>query len=281
MSLENNVHLKAVEKILDNWDTVKGNLTTNDEDGVDLVSAIDLSKLGFEEGTDEDEILEALEKHYEGSEYYFEKERYGNKEPALVISSYEEIFVTYEGELHFPDKDSKNIKLSKDDFDRRMEIIVYSLNWMHDGGSFPSIYELDYYGSPTLVNFTEWEEYKALHMEDNKQYKEIQILLSVINLKKSLDETTRTLGELPEEFYKKLPKVLSSNDGNAEIMEISNYDAYSIELSFVCEDFEDDGDTEEFNNLIDKGILTDGADKSWYKIYISIRPQSVQFIMEA
>lgn len=281
MNLENNAHLKEVEKILDNWDTVKGYLTTNEEDGVDLISTIDLDKLGFEEGTEEDEILEALEKHYEGSDYYFEKERYGNKEPALVISSCEEIFVTFEGELHFPDKDSKNVKLSKDDFDRRMEILVYSLEWMHSNGCFPSIYQLDYYGnSPTIINIMEWEEYKALNTDDNKQFHEVERLLKVIELKRSLENTTPTLGDIPEEFYKKLPKVLSSNDGNIEVMEVNHYDADSLEITFYLEELEDD-ELLEFKKLMDKGTITEGEKTDWYKIHIPLLTQSIQFIKEA
>ena len=281
MNLEKNQHLKEVEKILDNWDTNKGYLTTNEEDGVDLVSTIDLAKLGFEEGTDEDEILEALEKHYEGSDYYFEKERYGNKEPALVISTCEEIFITFEGELVFPDKDTKNVKLSKDDFDRKMEILVYSLDWMLETGYYPAIYELDYYGnSPTLVNFSEWEEYKALNTDEKKQYEEVQRLLKIIELKRSLENTTPTLEDLPEEFYKKLPNVLSNNDGNIEIMEVNHYDADSLEVSFLCEELEDN-ELLEFKKLMDKGTITEGEKTDWYKIYIPLHTQSIQFIKEA
>lgn len=281
MNLKENLHLKEVEKILDSWDTVKGYLTTNEDDGVDLVSAIDISKLGFPEDTEEEEIFEALELHYDGGDYYFVRELYGNKEPALIVSTCEEIFVTYGGELVFPDKDSKNVKLSKDDFDRRMEILVYSLEWMHSKGCFPSIYQLDYYGnSPTIINIMEWEEYKALNTDDNKQFHEVERLLKVIELKRSLENTTPTLGDIPEEFYKKLPKVLSSNDGNIEIMEVNHFDADSLEITFYLEELEDD-ELLEFKKLMDKGTITEGEKTDWYKIYIPLLTQSIQFIKEA
>ena len=113
MNLKNNKHLKEVQSILDTWDESKGYLTTNDMQGVDLVSEIDITELELETD-DDDEIAELLEKYYDGSDYYFHRNYQDYYKFALIASSCEEIFITYEGELCFPDKDSKRVKLSRD-----------------------------------------------------------------------------------------------------------------------------------------------------------------------
>ena len=278
MNLKENLHLKEVEKILDSWDTVKGYLTTNEDDGVDLVSAIDISKLGFPEDTEEEEIFEALELHYDGGDYYFVRELYGNKEPALIVSTCEEIFVTYEGELVFPDKDSDSIKLSKDE--RDIEILVYSLNWMHEKGMFPTVYRLDYYGnSPEVINVFDFPEYKMFSQDEKKQYAEVERMVEILNIKRKLNDTTLTLGEIPLKFYEKLPEVLKSNDGNIELMEVRDFNVDSLEVSFLLEELEDD-ELIEFKKLQDKGIVDEGDKMDWYRINIKLHTNAIQFIKE-
>ena len=274
-SLKDNKYLKELEIATDNWDEKFGYLTTNNEDGVDFVVTIDTSKLGFPEDTEKDEIIEALELHFDGSAFYLGKDY--NDEPALISSSCEEIFITYEGDLVFPGRDGDSIKLSKDNAD--LEALVYSLAWMHEHGIFNSIYKLDYYGnSPEVFNYTEMEEYKALSSDDKKQYQEIESLKEILELERSLKETTITLGELPTDFYNKLPTVLSKNDGLLEIIEISNYDPYNLDVTFLCEELEED-DLEEFEKLMKKGEITD-VGNSHYKIGVSLRTKAINFIME-
>ena len=82
MNLSNNKHLKEVEKTLDNWDDNKGYLTTNDIHGVDLVAEINIEELNLDT-EDKDEIAEALELHYDGSDYYFRRSKDDYMEFAL------------------------------------------------------------------------------------------------------------------------------------------------------------------------------------------------------
>jgi len=278
MSLKNNKHLKEVESILDNWDTNKGYLTTNDMDGVDLIAEIDIDKLGIDY-EDEVELAQILEEHYEGSDYYFRREIDSHIEFAIVASTCEEIFVTYEGVLCFPDRDSESVKLSNDN--REVEIIAYALDWMHDKGYFPSIYQLDYYGnSPDLYNFYETNEYKALGLsdDDKKQKKEVDRLVQIIEFQKYLEENTQTLGDLPHEFYEALPTILQENDGYIEVLSVDSYDAHSMTIEFEMDDLEED-ELEEFKKLINKGVVkeTKTSDLS-YKITISLLPNSVRFM---
>jgi len=271
MSLDNNKHLKEVEKILNDWNDKEGYLTTNDIHGVDLISQIDITKLGLET-EDEDEIAELLETHYDGSDYYFQRDKDGYHEFALVISTCEEIFITFEGDLCFPDENTKSVKLSTDN--REIEIIAYALEWMHDNGCFPSIYELDYYSnSPTLYNFYETEEYKSLSDEDEKQKKEVARLVEIIEFQKTLEEATQTLCDLPHEFYESMPEVLQENDGYIEVLSVDSFDSYTMKIEFEVEENEDDIIT-----LLRKGTITQGENDASYTITISLLPNSVRFM---
>jgi len=253
MDLSNNKYLKEVETILDNWDEKKGCLTTNDIGGVDLVSDIDLKKLGLGD-MDNEEILDALEEHYEGSDYHFSKDNNGCG-TALIASSSEEIFITHSNELCFPDRKAKSIKLSKEN--RGAEIVAYSLEWMHDNGIFCSIYELDYYGnSPRLIRLNEMEEYKQLSDDDIEQKLEVASLVEICDLIRKMDDSTTTLGELPSKFYGFLPEVLKRNDGFLEIMAIGSFGPYSLEVTFRAEDMEEE-DLEEVKGLINKGNIAE------------------------
>ena len=277
MNLENNNHLKEVEKILDNWDMNKGTLVTNDIHGVDLVSEINIKELGLET-EDEDEIAELLELHYDGSYYFFQRNKDDYYEFALVASSCDEIFITYEGQLCFPESDSKSVKLSRED--REIEIIAYSLEWMHDNGCFPSIYQLDYYSnSPTLYNFYETKEYKELHLSDDDkiQAEQVQDLVGIIEFKRYLEENTQTLGELPHRFYEALPELLQTNDGYIEVLSVDSFDVYTMSIEFETDDLEDD-ELDEFTGLLKKGIITEGSNDLTYKITISLLPNSVRFM---
>jgi len=276
MNLKNNKHLKEVEKILDDWDENKGYLVTNDIQGVDLISEINIKKLGLDI-EDEDEIAEMLEAHYDGSDYFFRYSKDDYCKFALVVSSCEEIFITFEGDLCFPDKESKSVKLSKDN--REIEIMAYALEWMHDNGCFPSIYELDYYGySPTLYNFYDTEEYKKLSSDDKKQKEEVDRLVEIIEFQKQLDETTLNLGDLPSKFYEALPKLLQTNDGYIEVLSVDSFDAYTLTFEFDLEDLEDDA-LEEIEKLIEKKVILSGIfQEGSYKITVSLLPNSVRFI---
>ena len=277
MNLTNNKHLKEVEKVLNDWDINKGYLTTNDIQGVDLISQIDIKELGLDT-EDEDEIADLLELHYDGSEYYFQRNKDDYYEFALVISSCEEIFVTFENELCFPDSDSKSVKLSRDN--REIEIIAYSLEWMHDNGCFPSIYELDYYSnSPTIYNFYETTEYKELGLseDEKKQYDEVGRLVQIIEFQRTLEERTQTLGELPHEFYEALPEVLQSNDGYVEVLSVDSFNAYTLTIEFQLDDLEDD-ELEVFKALENKGTITKGDNDLSYRISIKLLSNSVRFI---
>ncbi len=274
MDLKNNKHLKEVQAILDNWDEQKGWLTTNDIGGVDLVSEIDLKKLGFQD-IDEEEILDALELHYDGSDYYFSRDYHGGG-PSLIASSSEEIFITYENELYFPDRDKKNIKLSNDNWNT--EVLAYSLQWMHESGIFPSIYKLDYYGnSPTIVKFHEWEDYKRLSSDDKKQFEEVERLVDICDLIKNMNESTYTIGDLPKKFYDALPQVIKQNDGTLEIMEVGNFDPYTLEITFRAEDMEEE-DLDEVRELISKGTLVELPNGYDFKITISLLSNAIRFI---
>jgi len=277
MNLENNKHLKEVEKILNNWDMNKGYLTTNDIHGVDLVAEISIADLGLDI-EDEDEIAKLLEQHYDDSDYYFRREKDGYMEFALVASSCEEIFITFEGDLCFPDENTKSVKLSRED--REIEIIAYSLEWMHDNGCFPSIYQLDYYSnSPTLYNFYETNEYKELHLSDDDkiQAEQVQDLVGIIEFKRYLEENTQTLGELPHRFYEALPELLQTNDGYIEVLSVDSFDVYTMSIEFETDDLEDD-ELDEFTGLLKKGIITEGSNDLTYKITISLLPNSVRFM---
>jgi len=276
MRLENNPHLKEVEKILNDWDESKGYLTTNDIHGVDLVAPIDLKELGIE-GTDE-ELIHLLEMHYDGSDYYFRHNKDDYHEVALVASSCEEIFVTFENELCFPDGDTKSIKLSSED--KEIEIIAYSLEWMHDKGMFPAIYQLDYYGnSPTLYKYQETNEYKELKLseDDKKQYEEVSRLVEIIEFKKRLNETTQSLGELPSKFYEALPKELQEQDGNCEVFTVESFDAYTMRIEFETDDLEGE-EMEGIHELVKKGTITYGQNNMTFWITISLLPNSVRFL---
>lgn len=275
MHLSNNKHLKEVEKILDNWDDKEGYLCTNDIHGVDLVSPIDITKLGLEI-EDEDEIAELLEAHYEGSDYYFQREKDSYYEFALVSSSCEEIFITFEGDLCFPDRNTKSVKLSRDN--REIEIIAYSLEWMHDNGMFPAIYQLDYdSNSPEHYNFYETDEYKALSDNDEKQKKEVARLVEIIEFQKTLEENTQNLYDLPAEFYEALPSVLQNNDGLIEILSVDSFDAYTMNIEFETEDIAG-VELDELAKLIKKGTITEGKNNLSFEISISILPNSIRFM---
>jgi len=274
MSLDNNKHLKEVEKILDNWNDKEGYLTTNDIQGVDLVSEIDITKLGLET-EDEDEIAELLELHYDGSDYHFQRDKDSYCEFAIVVSSCEEIFVTFEGDLCFPDNNTKSVKLSRDN--REVEIIAYSLEWMHENGCFPSIYLLDYYSnSPELFNFYEMDEYKALSDDDKKQKKEVERLVQIIELQKTLEENTQSLDGLPYEFYEALPEILQQYDGEYEILLVDSFDAHTLTIEFEAPDYEDEED--EMEKLKKLGKVTQGNTEISYYITISLLPNSVRFM---
>lgn len=276
MKLKNNKHLKEVEKVLNDWDTKKGYLTTNDIGGVDLISPIDIKKLGFK-NKDDDEIADLLELHYDGSDFYFRKSKDDYHPYSLVLSTCEEIFVSYNGELCFPDKDTKSIKLSKDN--QELEILVYSLEWMHDSGCFPAIYKLDYYGNdPTLVNFSDWEEYKKLSTDENKQAEEVNNLVAILDFVRKLEENTKSVGELPSKFYETLPLVLQHNDGYLEVVKVNSFDAYTLSFEFNVESELEAEDIEEFQNLTSKGILIENANGITFTITISLLSNSVRFM---
>lgn len=270
--MKDNKHLKEVEKILDNWDIDKGYLTTNDIHGVDLVAPINLKELGID-GTDE-ELIEKLELHYDGSDYYFHHNTDAYHEVSLVISSCEEIFITFEGELCFPDGDTKSVKLSKEN--REIEIIAYSLEWMHDNGCFPGIYQLDYYSnSPEAYSFYDTNEYKALGLseDEKKQVAEIDRLVQVIEFTRTLEENTQTLGELPSEFYEALPKLLQENDGHMEVISVESFDVHSMTFEFETDEFE-----EEIHMLVKDKIISYGDNNTTFKITINLLPNSVRFM---
>ena len=277
MNLDKNKHLKEVEKILNDWDDNKGYLTTNDMHGVDLIAPIDISKLGLDT-EDEDEIAEILEQHYDNSDFYFRYGKDGYDEFTLVASSGEEIFITFEGDLCFPEGNTNSVKLSKEN--REIEIIVYTLEWMNEHGCFPAIYQLDYYSnSPTLYNFYETNEYKALNLSDDekKQAQEVDRLLLIIEFQRYLDENTQTLGELPSEFYEALPELLQTQDGYVEVLSVDSFDAYTMSIEFQIDDLEDN-ELDEFTGLLMKGIVTEGSNDLAYKITISLLPNSVRFM---
>jgi len=277
MSLANNKHLKEVEKILDNYDIVKGYLTTNDIQGVDLISEIDITKLNLDT-EDKDEIAELLETHYEDSEYYFQHDKDGCYEFAIAISSGEEIFVTYEGDLCFPD-DTESVKLSSDN--REVEIIVYSLEWMHENGCFPSIYQLDYYSnSPELYNFYETNEYKSLGLsdDDEKQKKEVERLVVLADIIRSLEDQSQKVDDLPEEFYEAVPKLLKDHCSYFDIINATIVDAHTLEIYIELEPDDIEDRLDDFNKLVKKGTLNKGDDDYCFTIALSILPNSVRFI---
>ena len=276
MKLKNNKHLKEVEKVLNDWDSKKGYLTTNDINGVDLISPIDIKKLGFK-NKDEDEIADLLELHYDGSDFYFRKSKDDYHPFALVLSTCEEIFVTYDGELCFPDKDTKSIKLSKEN--RELEILAYSLQWMHKSGCFPGIYELDYYSnSPTSISFYDCEEYKKLSTDDKKQAEEVDALVNLCEFIRRLEDNTTCIGELPSKFYETLPQVLQHNDGYLEVIKVGNFDSYTLTLDFNVESELEAEDIEELQNLTKKGILTEHTNGITFTITINLLPNSVRFM---
>ena len=282
MNLEDNKHLKEVEKILDNWDINKGYLVTNDNHGVDLIAEINIKELGFEV-EDEDDLHDALELHYDGANYYYQRNKDDYYSFALIASSCEEIFITYEGDLCFPDENTKAVTLSSEN--REIEIIAYSLEWMHETGCFPSIFSLDYFSnSPTPYNFYETNEYKALGLSDDDkvQAKEVEMLVSIIEFTKTLDVRTQTLGDLPFAFYEALPEELQKNDGYTEVISVEHFDQHTMEIEFELEEEEDEENCLEV--LCNKGILTKGtSDKGGdceyaYIIKISLLPNSVRFM---
>lgn len=278
MNLDKNKHLKEVEKILNDWDENKGYLTTNDIHGVDLIAPINIKELGLDDDLEDDEIAEILELHYDNSDFYFRYDKDDYHEFSIVVSSCEEIFITFEDELCFPDGDSKSVRLSKEN--REIEIIVYTLEWMNEHGCFPAIYELDYYSnSPTLYNYHESEEYKALNLSDDekKQAQEVDRLLLIIEFQRYLEENTQTLGELPSEFYEALPELLQRQDGYVEVLSVDSFDAYTMSIEFQTDDLEDD-ELDEFTGLLKKGIVTEGSNDLAYKITISLLPNSVRFM---
>jgi len=278
MNLTNNKHLKEVEKVLDNWNVKEGYLTTNDTNGVDLLSEINIAELGLDT-EDEDEIANLLEMHYDGSDYYFQHEKDNYYPFALVMSSCEEIFITSNNELVFPDN-TANVKLSKDNTET--EIIVFSLEWMLDNGCYPSIYQLDYYeNSPEVYNFYETNEYKALCLseDETKQTEEINRLVTIIEFQRYLEDNTQTLAEIPLEFYNKLPSVLQANDGYIEVLSVDSLDAYTMEIEFETEDIEGE-ELDELTGLIKKGILKEGSNDLSYIIKMSLITNSVRFIKE-
>ena len=280
MNLKDNKHLKEVESILDKWDIDKGYLTTNDLSGVDLISEISLKELKLEI-EDEDEIAELLELHYDGSDYFFQRNKDDYYGFVLIASSCEEIFVTFEGYLCFPDS-LESIKLSKEN--RELEIIAYSLEWMHNSGCFPSIFTLDYYSnSPTLYNFYETEEYKELGLSDKPevQFKEVTSLVEILEFVKTLDENTMTLGELPNDFYEVLPNILKESDGELEVIEAEITNAHTMKIEF---ELDSDDDIIEYKALINEGILTKvisdkGGDNEYaFQIILSTLPNSIRFL---
>jgi len=277
MSLDNNKHLKEVEKILNDWNVKEGYLTTNDIHGVDLISQIDITKLNLET-EDEDEIAELLELHYDGSDYFFQRDKDGYHEFALTISTCEEIFITFENELCFPN-DTKSVKLSSDN--REIEIIAHALEWMHENGCFTGIYQLDYYSnSPESYNFYETNEYKALGLsdEDEKQKKEVARLVEVIKFQKELEETTLTVGHLPTEFYEAMPEILQRYDGDFEILSVDSFDAHTMTIEFEAPDYEAPGEEHEMEKLKELGKIKQGNNDISYIITISLLPNSVRFM---
>ena len=275
MNLKDNKHLKEVESILDKWDDSKGTLITNDIHGVDLVSEISIKELGLDI-EDEDEIAELLELHYDGSDYFFQRNRDDYYDFALIASSCDEIFITFEGNLCFPeDKYTQSVELSRDN--REIEIIAYSLEWMNEHGCFPSIYQLDYYSnSPTLYNFYETNEYKALGLSDDekKQVKEVDRLVQVIEFCKTLEENTQTLGDLPSEFYESLPELLQENDGEVEVLSVDSFDVHTMEIEFEIDELFD------YQALLEKNIITKGDNDLTFKIKISTLSNSLRFIKD-
>jgi len=274
MNLKDNKHLKEVESILDKWDVNKGTLITNDIHGVDLVSEISIKELGLDI-EDEDEIAELLELHYDGSDYFFQRNKDDYYDFALIASSCEEIFITFEGDLCFPDQNTQSVKLSRDN--REIEIIAYSLEWMNENGCFPSIYQLDYYSnSPTLYNFYETNEYKELGLSDDekKQVAEIDRLVQVIEFCKTLEENTQTLGDLPHEFYESLPALLQENDGEVEVLSVDSFDVHTMEIEFEIDELFD------YQSLIEKNIITEGDNDLTFKIKISTLSNSLRFIKD-
>jgi len=277
MNLKKNKHLKEVEKILDDWDENKGYLTANDQHGVDLISPIDIKELDLDI-EDEDEIATILEQHYDNSDYLFEREKDGYHEFALVASSCEDIIITYEGHLCFPETNDEttSVKLSSDN--REIEIIAYTLEWMNESGYFPSIYQHDYNGCPTSYNFHDTNEYKALNLSDDekKQAKEVSRLVEIIEFQKYLEENTQSLGELPHEFYEALPTFLQENDGDFEVISVESFDAHTLTIEFEAPDYDEDlGGLEE---LLIKKTITQGNSEFGYSITISLLPNSVRFM---
>jgi len=273
MNLENTKHLKEVETILDNWNEHKGDLVINDYNGVDLIVPIDIEKLNLKTNTSDTVAL--LKEHYEDSVYSFEYDPNGFNEIALSVSSSEEIFVTPEGTLCFPD-DASSITLSKDN--REIEILAHSLDWMHNSGITCSIYELDYNGSPSLLKYAEWEAYKMLSDDEEKQKTEIERLLEIITCNEYLNNNLMHIGSIPAEFYDVLPPVLQENDGYLEVLDIVGFDTFTMTLDIEVTEAHmvETADLEAIKKLSEKNWKSKYG--ACFRVRVSILPNSIRFL---
>ena len=278
MNLKNNKHLKEVESILDNWEVEKAYLTSNDLHGVDLVAEIDIEELGLDI-EDKDKLAELLELHYDGSDYYFRYEPSDYTPLALIASSCDDVFITYEDELCFPDKGS--ISLTAEN--KELEIIAYTEQWIKEEGIYPSIYTLDYYSnSPTSYNYHNSEEYKSLLFSDDakKKEKEVDFLVEMLEFKKDLDENMRTLDYLPEELYNTLPKILQENDGYIEVISANIENTHTLEIEFEIEDDEENELHNIVLDLLEGGTIQQGENDLSFRIKLSRLPNSIRFLKE-
>jgi len=278
MNLKNNKHLKEVESILDNWEVGKAYLVTNDLHGVDLVAEIDLEELGL--GIeDRDKVAELLELHYDCSDYYFRYDPSAYTPLALVCSSSDDIFITYEDELCFPNR--KSITLTAEN--KELEIIAYIEQWIQEEGIYSSIYTLDYYSnSPTSYHYHDSEEYKSLLFSDNekKKEKEVDFLVEMLEFKKDLDENIRTLDYLPGELYNNLPQILQESDAYIEIISANIKDAHTLEIEFEIEDDEEDNLHKIVLDLLERGTIQQGDNDLSFRIKLSRLPNSIRFLKE-
>lgn len=270
MDLKSNSYLREIETALNNWDTHKGFLRTNDIQGVDLLIEIEPDKLGLD--ADEDTVQQMLEDHYENSDFCFQLE-VEEKTLWLTTSSCEDVFITYDNVFIYPS--GKLHSLNKEY--THWDILATLEEHFEDSGIYSSVYNLDYNGNPDLCNYSEWEEYKQLSSDEKKKKEQLEGISDTLTFLMELEQSSLTLEDIPSEFNKVIPQELKDYLHEIEILSVVDFNIgiLKLEVEIISET------AEELKEFLDK-IPQQKESKYGVQIELTLDtiPQAIRYIKE-